>query len=1031
VARGNFGQTITAQTGDEIEELARQFNLMSAHLQTSYADLGQRVADRTRELATLNAIAGVVSRSLDLDEILSAALEETLAMLQVDAGAILLKELDGEGMTRRVHRGFTEEFLDAVPRLRRGEGITGRAVAKGEPVVLDVSDYAHAGYGEHLALPVIKEGLQTLVSVPLVSKDQALGGLTLAARRPRAFPQQELKLLTAIGQQIGVAVENAQLYQRAQQELTERKRTEQELRKVNDERARRNRELVLLNRVIAATTSRLEPQAVLESVCRELTLAFSLPHAAAAMLPRGEERTALTVVAEYQSEKFSSALGAVIPVEGNPATQYVLEHKTPLAVADAQHDPRMALVHDLMRQVNVVSLLILPLVVRDEVVGTIGLDATEQREFTDEEITLAANAAAAASQALENARAEEALRGSQQKLSLHVQQTPLAYIEWDADLKVVDWNPAAERIFGYNKGEAKDCHAYEIIVPLEAQPHVTKIWQSILNQTGGTRSTNENVTKDGRTIVCEWYNTPLIDDDGKAIGLASLVQDVTERMHAEEKLREAKEAAEEARVAAEAANRAKSVFLANMSHELRTPLNAILGFSQLMARDPGLSAEQQENLETIGRSGEHLLGLINDVLDLSKIEAGRVVLQENSFDLHRLLEGLEEMFRLRAADKGLTLIFDLAPDVPHYVRADEGKLRQVLMNLLGNAVKFTQEGGITLRIGTKDEGRRTTEQPTSVDRRSSLVFEVEDTGPGIAPEELEAVFDAFVQTASGQATHEGTGLGLPISRQFVRLMGGDLVVHSELGTGSLFKFDVQIELVDAAEVLTSQSERRVIGLEPGQRAADGGSYRLLVAEDREASRKLLAKLLEPLGFEVREAVNGQEAIEVWEEWEPHLIWMDMRMPVMGGLEATKRIKATTRGQATVVIALTASAFEEDRQVILSEGCDDFVRKPFREAEIFDKLAKHLGVRFVYEVYEDQPADIAPTPQERLTPGALAVLPADWLAELNQAAVQADGDLVLDLVEQIRGQHPSVADALAGLVRNYRFDIIVTLTQEIE
>jgi two-component system sensor histidine kinase/response regulator len=541
---------------------------------------------------------------------------------------------------------------------------------------------------------------------------------------------------------------------------------------------------------------------------------------------------------------------------------------------------------------------------------------------------------------------------------------------------------------------------------------VTKIWQSILNQTGGTRSTNENVTKDGREILCEWYNTPLIDDDGIVIGLASLVQDVTERVQTEEKLREAKEAAE-------TASRAKSAFLANMSHELRTPLNAILGFSQLMARDPGLTAEQQENLETIGRSGEHLLGLINDVLELSKIDAGRVTLQEESFDLHRLLDGLEEMFRLRAADNGLALIFDQAPNVPQYVRTDQGKLRQVLMNLLGNAVKFTREGGITLRVGS------TPRAGTAL-----LHFEVEDTGPGIAPEELDVV-------ASGQASKEGTGLGLPISLQFVKLMGGDLIVSSDgmPGQGSLFKFDVQIELVDAADALTSRPARRVIGLEPNQLAADGGPYRLLIAEDREASRKLLTKLLEPLGFEVREAVNGQEAVEIWEQWEPHLIWMDMRMPVVDGHQATKRIKSTTKGQATVIIALTASAFEEDRQVILAEGCDDFVRKPFREADIFDKLTKHLGVCFVYEEVEPtaqapRPADTAASPQERLTPAALAVLPADWVAEVYQAAVQADGDLVLDLVGQIRAQHPSVADALTSLVRSYRLDIIVTLTQEI-
>jgi two-component system sensor histidine kinase/response regulator len=413
-----------------------------------------------------------------------------------------------------------------------------------------------------------------------------------------------------------------------------------------------------------------------------------------------------------------------------------------------------------------------------------------------------------------------------------------------------------------------------------------------------------------------------------------------------------------------------------------------------------------------------------------------VTLQEKSFDLHRLLDALEEMFQLRAADKGLVLIFDRAPDLPQYVRTDEGKLRQVLTNLLGNAVKFTREGGITLRVLGRESAPSSTPPPLLPTSYWLLHFEVEDTGPGIAPEELEAVFDAFVQTESGQEAKEGTGLGLPISRQFVKMMGGDLTVSSELGMGSLFKFDVQIEMADAADVLTSQPARRVIGLAPDQRSADGSPYRLLIAEDREASRKLLTKLLEPLGFEVREAVNGQEAIEIWELWEPHLIWMDMRMPVVDGHQATKRIKATTKGQATVVIALTASAFEEDRQVILSEGCDDFVRKPFREAEIFDKLTTHLGVCFVYEETETtaqapRPADGAASPQERLTPADLADLPPDWVAELYQAAVQADGDLVLELVEQIRAQHPSVAEALAGLARNYRLDIIVTLTQQWE
>jgi two-component system sensor histidine kinase/response regulator len=635
----------------------------------------------------------------------------------------------------------------------------------------------------------------------------------------------------------------------------------------------------------------------------------------------------------------------------------------------------------------------------------------------------------------ERTEALQALRRSQQMLSLHIQQTPLAYIEWNADLEVVDWNPSAERIFGYSRQETLSRHAYELIVATEVQPHVTEVWQSILDQTGGTRSTNENVTKDGRTIVCEWYNTPLIDPEGRVVGLASLVQDVTVRVEAEEELREAKEAADAARKAAESANRAKSVFLANMSHELRTPLNAILGFSQLMDRDPSLAVEQKESLEVITRSGEHLLTLINDVLEMSKIEAGRTVLDVQSFDLQRMLDDLEDMFYLRAADKGLTLLFEYTADVPRYVRTDEGKLRQVLINLLSNAVKFTQEGGITLRVGRRERDGQSSLHAAPY---SMLDFEIEDTGIGIAAEDLEEVFEPFVQTASGQASQEGTGLGLPISRQFVRLMGGEISARSVPGQGSVFGFDVQVELMEAADVQVEEPTRRVIGLEPGQTV-----YRLLVAEDRETNRKLLVRLLTslglpPLGFEVREATNGREAIQIWEEWEPHLIWMDMRMPVMDGHEATQRIKATTKGQATAVIALTASAFEEERKAVLAEGCDDFVRKPFREAEIFEKLTKHLGVRFVYEQTApsaqgpspDKPEGAVATLKGCLTPEALAALPAGWMAELSQAALRADGDQVLGLVEQIRSQHASLADALVSLVRQYRFDAIVTLVQDL-
>jgi CheY-like chemotaxis protein len=389
------------------------------------------------------------------------------------------------------------------------------------------------------------------------------------------------------------------------------------------------------------------------------------------------------------------------------------------------------------------------------------------------------------------------------------------------------------------------------------------------------------------------------------------------------------------------------------------------------------------------------------------------------------LDGLEEMFRLRAEEKGLTLSFRRVDDVPRLVVADEGKLRQVLSNLLGNAVKFTQEGGVALRVVAQPGKHKT----------RALHFEVEDTGPGIASEELGKVFDPFVQAVGGRdvvstQAQEGTGLGLSISKQFARLMGGDVSVSSELGQGSLFQFDVEIECADRAEVEGARPRQRVYGLAPGQAAPGGGRYRLLVVEDREANRRLLVSLLADLDpeariLEVQEAVNGLEALETWELWSPHLIWMDMRMPVMDGHEATQRIKAASRGDKTVIVALTATAFEEDREAILLEGCDDFVRKPFRKEVIYDMLAKHLGVCFVYE---DKAAEVVTPGAAELSAEKLAEQPVDWLAELREATVRADQRRMLALSEQVRGKDAALARALDEMIGRYEYKRVLTLIE---
>ncbi len=615
----------------------------------------------------------------------------------------------------------------------------------------------------------------------------------------------------------------------------------------------------------------------------------------------------------------------------------------------------------------------------------------------------------------ERKRTEAALRQSEKKFAVAFRSSPSAItITRLSDGCHIEVNDSFCNFIGYSRDEIIGRTVLDL-----------NLWVNLDNRTQMFQALQENGTicnyefqfrtksGDVRTAL---LSAELIELDGQACVIA-VSQDISDRKQAEAELQQAKEAAE-------AANRAKSTFLANMSHELRTPLNAIIGFSQLMNRSSNLTPEQQENLDIITRSGEHLLTLINQVLDLSKIEAGRISLNEENFDLYSLLDDLEDMFRLRAKDKQLQLLFERSPDVPQYVRSDQVKLRQVLINLLNNALKFTESGGVSLKV--KSQKSKVKSQKSEFSITNHLCFEVEDTGVGIAADDLDSLFDPFVQTRSGKVFHEGTGLGLAITRQFIKLMDGEITVSSQLGRGSIFKFDIQVSVVDAADIQTKQPMRRVIALEPNQ-----PPYRILIVDDRWENRQLLLKMLHPLGFELREASNGIEALEIWESWQAHLIWMDMRMPLMDGYEATQRIKATTKGQATAIIALTASALEEERAVILSAGCDDFLRKPFREADIFDIMNEHLGVRYIY----DSPSDSTASTQNEadiqgaLTPKTLAALPLELLTNLKQAAIRIDMDRIDSLIDEIRTYNAALAEGLATLAADFKYDEILTLIQD--
>lgn len=471
---------------------------------------------------------------------------------------------------------------------------------------------------------------------------------------------------------------------------------------------------------------------------------------------------------------------------------------------------------------------------------------------------------------------------------------------------------------------------------------------------------------------------------------------------------------EKAKNSAEEANRAKSVFLANMTHELRTPMNAVLGFSRLMQSDKNLTDDQREVLDIINRSGTHLLSLINQVLDMAKIESGRVVVENAPFDLGATIRDIIDMMRERAVSKGLDLHVDQRSNFPRVISADESKLKHILINLLGNAIKYTLKGQVILRLQTESE---------DLNDPLVLICEVEDTGIGIAQKDLSRIFDAFVQVGT-MAEQHGTGLGLVITKQYVELMGGHISVNSELDKGSLFRVSLPASRVDesAIESTNEVNVSRVIGLEPGQ-----PTYRVLIVEDQADSRLLLKRLLGKVGFIVFEASNGQEAIDAFKQYHPHFIWMDSRMPIMDGITATKAILALPEAKSLKIAAVTASTYQEERQVLLEAGVCAIVFKPYRNEEIFDCMAEHLGVRYLYEEELSAQTNGNGMSKEELLE-KFSHIPPEWLDNLQAAAIELNVESCLDIIKRIETTDSALAEHVRELVNQFNFESVLDLTR---
>jgi signal transduction histidine kinase len=424
---------------------------------------------------------------------------------------------------------------------------------------------------------------------------------------------------------------------------------------------------------------------------------------------------------------------------------------------------------------------------------------------------------------------------------------------------------------------------------------------------------------------------------------SELQEELIYRQQLEAQLRYAKEMAEEA-------NRAKSVFIANMSHELRTPMNAIIGFAELMKTDPALTSDYQEYMEIIYESGQYLLSLINGILDLAKIEAQQIDLSRETFSVNEMINHLKAIFEFKANKQNIRFVIKRDSHLPEMIESDEKKLRQILINLLGNAFKFTDRGQITLRLKVVDSAEnilatfanhrrdRAALRETVAQQELIMLFEVIDTGPGIAPENITKIFQPFVQTEVGKKVAGGTGLGLPISQKFAELLGGELTVSSVVGQGSSFQCYLPV-MVPKTDKFFSLIQP--VKLQPHQEI-----YRILVVDDEPTNRFLLVEFLKGLDVEVRSVENGMQAIAESTNWLPHLIWMDLRMPIMNGYEATKKIRDVQTDPSPKIIAMTANPLELEENSIFQSEFDDFVGKPFTQKTIFSKMADHLGITYM-------------------------------------------------------------------------------------
>jgi PAS domain S-box-containing protein len=722
-----------------------------------------------------------------------------------------------------------------------------------------------------------------------------------------------------------------------------------------------------------------------------------------------DERGAIECAGLFRRSGAQYEGGAVLHRRDTPAYFEALERDRVIAAHDAIADPRTCEFGEgYLRPYGIGAMLDVPLRSNNVTVGVLCAEHVgEQRTWTTDEQNFAisvSNLIVVALSEDERRRALDRVAESEARARLIVDTAHDAFIGIDSAGRIVAWNAQAEATFGWRRDEAVGRILAETIVPPAfREAHATGLHR--FHQTGEAPVVNQRLEltalhRSGVEFPVELTVTsPMPVDGGYFFG--AFLRDISDRRQRDIELRRAKDAAE-------AATRAKSEFLANMSHELRTPLNGVLGYAQLLQRDRGINAQQREALDAIAKCGSQLLDLINDVLDLSKIEAGRLEIQEAPTELAKILTDVRYVVAEVAERKGLNLTLTIGGQVPRSVVLDARHLRQVLLNLLGNAVKFTTAGDVHLVIDRALDGR--------------LQFEVLDTGPGIEPEFLSQIFQAFSQSKAGAAAG-GTGLGLTICNHLITRMGGQLHVESVLGKGSRFSFT--LPLIEGRHAATGDAPEAAPGVPPlDARLAPGQSFTALVVDDSAANRRILASLLESAGLSVITAAGGLDAIDLAISQKPHVVFMDLKMNDLDGLEATRRLVRDPATAAIPVIAVTATALGDVRRSARDAGCSDYLSKPIRAQMLFGVLQKHLGARIVSD------ADQASRPE---TSTADVQRRAELAARLRNAIAVGDVGDIRDLAQGLLardGAEAALGERVNRLVANFDFDGLEQLAESL-